>query len=76
MCMWRGTYLPTYAFRFDSDEIKCSLVDTPVTRVIKHFSAVKQDSSDMGSGCGSVGIAVASGTRGPWFESSHRQNLY
>ena len=28
----------------------------------------------MGSGCGSVGRAVASDTRGPQFESSHRQN--
>ena len=26
-----------------------------------------------GSGCGSVGRAVASDTRGPQFESSHRQ---
>ena len=30
----------------------------------------------MGSGCGAVGRAVASETRGPRFESSHRQNLY
>ena len=29
-----------------------------------------------GSGCGSVGRAVAFNTRGPLFESSHRQNLY
>ena len=29
-----------------------------------------------GSGCGSVGRAVASDTRGPWFESSHWQYLY
>ena len=28
-----------------------------------------------GSDCGSVGWAVASETRGPWFESSHHQNL-
>ena len=28
-----------------------------------------------GSDCGSVGGAVASNTRGPWFESSHWQNL-
>ena len=26
----------------------------------------------MGGGCGSVGRAVVSDTRGPWFESSHR----
>ena len=28
-----------------------------------------------GSGCGTVGRAVASDTRGPRFESCHRQNL-
>ena len=28
-----------------------------------------------GSGCGAVGRAVASNTRGPGFESSHRQLL-
>ena len=32
--------------------------------------------SHLGSGCGSVDILVNSYTRGPWFESSHRQNLY
>ena len=31
--------------------------------------------SNYGSGCGSVGRAVASDTRGPQFESSHRQNF-
>ena len=30
---------------------------------------------NMGGGCGSVGRAVASNTRGPRFESSHRQNF-
>ena len=30
----------------------------------------------MGSGCGSVGRAVASDTRGPRFESSHQQNKF
>ena len=29
-----------------------------------------------GSGCGSVGRAVSSGTRGPLFKSIHWQNLY
>ena len=29
----------------------------------------------LGSGCGAVGKAVASNTRGPGFESSHRQLL-
>ena len=31
--------------------------------------------NDEGSGCGSVGRAVASDSRCPQFESSHRQNL-
>ena len=30
----------------------------------------------VGSGCGSVGRAVDSDTRGPRFDSSHQQNLY
>ena len=30
----------------------------------------------LGSGCGSVGRVVASITKGPWFESSHRQKNY
>ena len=29
----------------------------------------------MGSGCGSVGRAVAFNTKGPRFDSSHRQNF-
>ena len=29
-----------------------------------------------GSDCGSVGWAVTSDSRGPWFESSHHQNLF
>ena len=29
----------------------------------------------LGSGCGSVGRAVASDNRGPQFKSSHRQNF-
>ena len=32
--------------------------------------------TNLGSGCGAVGRAVASDTRDPWFESSHGQNLY
>ena len=35
-----------------------------------------QQCTDLGSGCGAVGRAVASDTRGPQFESSHWQNLY
>ena len=32
-------------------------------------------SRKLGSGCGSVGRAVAFDTRGPWFDSSRRQNF-
>ena len=34
-----------------------------------------QPYSFLGSGCGSVGRAVASNTRGPRFESSHQQKF-
>ena len=37
--------------------------------------ALKATTVDSGSGCGSVGRAVASNTRGLRFESSHWQNL-
>ena len=36
---------------------------------------VKIDLSGSGSGCASVGRVVASDTRGPRFESSHRRNF-
>ena len=35
----------------------------------------KEEEEEVGSGCGSVGRAVASNTRGPRFESSHRQKF-
>ena len=38
---------------------------------VKYYLKIKT-----GSGCGSVGRAVASNTRGPRFESSHRQKIY
>ena len=41
------------------------------TRVMAQFVATYTIS--MGSGCGSVGRTVASDSRGPRFESSHRQ---
>ena len=40
------------------------------------FPASFVSSITCGSGCGSVGRAVASDTRGPWFESNHPQTLY
>ena len=39
-----------------------------------HFKQIKANIM-AGSGCGSVGRAVASNTRGPLFESSHWQNF-
>ena len=39
----------------------------------KIYRAVKCQT--LGSGCGSVGRAVASDSRGPRFESSHRQKF-
>ena len=45
----------------------------------KHLKAWQEDwkkKQCQGNGCGSIGIAVASDTRGLRFESSHRQNLY
>ena len=37
-----------------------------------NFTFSRNKKSFLGSGCGLVGRAVASNTRGPWFESSHR----
>ena len=37
--------------------------------------AVGKTNYHQGSGCGAVGRAVASDTRGPRFESSHRRNF-
>ena len=44
----------------------------------KYFGIISNSKQTMvsGSGCGSVGRAVASNTRGPRFESSHRQKFY
>ena len=41
----------------------------------KKLFATYQSNTILGSGCGAVGRAVASNTRGPGFESSHRQLL-
>ena len=37
------------------------------------YSVIKN--KGLGSGCGSVGRTVASNSRGPRFESSHRQKI-
>ena len=41
----------------------------------EHELPNKMPIAALGSGCGSVGRAVASDTRGPRFESSHRQKF-
>ena len=46
-----------------------------VSVVVCYFYVIPFKMKPEGSGCGSVGRAVASDTRGPRFESSHRQNL-
>ena len=40
-----------------------------------YISVIAIPDSNEGSGCGSVGRAVASDTRDPWFEPQHKQNL-
>ena len=40
------------------------------------FKRCVQDLTILGSDCGSVGSAVASDTRGPQFESSHRRIFF
>ena len=39
------------------------------------FVVLYTNFSSTGSGCGSVGKAVASNTRGTWFESSHQRKF-
>ena len=41
--------------------------------ILKHFDWLIN--LEQGSGCGAVGRAVASNSRGPRFESSHRQKF-
>ena len=43
---------------------------TPLT--LNVFNAKRIKISELGSGCGAVGRAIASNTRDPQFESSHR----
>ena len=40
-----------------------------------HCLALAQTKIELGSGCGSVGRAVDSDSKGPWFESSHQQKF-
>ena len=48
---------------------------TSYQQFIKQMWAQREERAE-GSGCGSVGWAVASTSRGPQFESSHWHNLY
>ena len=47
------------------------LVSMPLPRVVNYYGTVVMRLATLGSGCGSVGRAVAPDFRGPWFESSH-----
>ena len=49
--------------------------DVPEKDHLRHISALGKMDSLTGSGCVSVGRAVASNTRDPRFESSHRQDF-
>ena len=48
------------------------LGSNPIWEVVRDLG---KNVETMGSGCGSVGRAVASDSRGPRFESSHRQKF-
>ena len=45
-------------------------------RTVALGNSSEQNVFNFGGGCGSVGKAVASDSRGPWFEFSHWLNLY
>ena len=55
----------------DGDGVRCW---DPLAIIGAELSLSKQFQF-FGNGCGAVGRAVASETRGPRFESSHRQSL-
>ena len=68
---------------FESNEVVSSTIEEKVEKKMKQRMAkpLKQFQTRVrkiiiGSGCGSVGRVVTSNTRGPWFKSSYRQNLY
>ena len=51
------------------------MLELPTTRISRKSFRFACDQK-VGSGCGAVGRAVAYDTRGPGFESSHRQLLF
>ena len=55
--------------------IRNMFVSPYLYRIVSNNQVVLLNINAMGSDCGAVGRAVASNTRGPWFESSHRQLL-
>ena len=63
------TYLPTYLPNFHSN---VEWENQEVESVGSNTAKLILPSC---CGCGSVGRAVASDSRGPWFESSHQQNI-
>ena len=61
--------------------LKAITIRHPKSNTVKHFLTVNDGTTckhfaELDSGCGSVGRAVASNTRGLQFESSHRQICY
>ena len=58
----------------DSATNMCSNVPHD-SALVSCFQKFDLTTGKKGSGCGSVGRAVASDTRGPQFESSHRQKF-
>ena len=65
------TYLPTFIHTFLPTYIHSYLYTCLSTFLLTYIKCC----INMGSGCGSVGRAVASNNRGPQFESSHRQTF-
>ena len=80
-----STYLPIWSTdnesKFESDWFALSRtrsMDLNRRRESKHEKVllkIMQGPNILGSGCASLGRAVASNTRGPRLESSHQQNL-
>ena len=48
---------------------------TEIIKIIPKSYTIKKTKTIIGSGCGSVGRAVASDTRDPQYKSRHRQNI-
>ena len=55
--------------------LKLMFSDYVIKSVVSFYCDIIERKLSVGSGCGSLGRAVAANTRGPRFESSHRQFL-